>query len=94
MAKIYAALAMKKTRPTAALTLEEVGLDSFFDRLESDLLETSLVKLPARAILGDRSPAGGGHLPTEASLSYTRNMVRGGHREIFDINVPQYFQTF
>ena len=23
--------------------------------------------------------------------SYTRNMVRVGHREFFDINVPQYF---
>ena len=58
MAKIYAALAMKKTRPTQ-LTLrqrsDEDSGRSLYDGIESDLLETSLVKLPAKAILEDRS---------------------------------------
>ena len=61
MAKIYAALAMKKTRPSS-LELRRSSNDegeserrSFYDRLESDLLETSLVKLPSKAILGDSS---------------------------------------
>ena len=63
MAKIYAALAMKKTRPSSLdlrhrLSSNDEGDSdrrSFYDRLESDLLETSLVKLPAKAILGDSS---------------------------------------
>ena len=69
MAKIYAALAMKKTRPRA-LDLRRHSSNefepdrSFYDRLESDLLETSLVKLPAKAILGDSSA---GDLQAEAS---------------------------
>ena len=63
MAKIYAALAMKKTRPSALEMRRRCRSNdegdserrSFYDRLESDLLETSLVKLPAKAILGHSS---------------------------------------
>ena len=58
VAMIYASLAIKKTRPTV-LTLRGQSRDdsghSHYDRIESDLLETSLVKLPAKAILEDRS---------------------------------------
>ena len=67
VAMIYAALAIKKTRPTV-LTPRQSRDDSghsHYDSIESDLLETSLVKLPAKAILGDRST---GHLPAKASL--------------------------
>ena len=65
MAKIYAALTMKKTRlgaldlPCRRRSSNSEGDSerrSFYDRLESDLLETSLVKLPAKAILADSSP--------------------------------------
>ena len=76
MAKIYAALTMKKTRPSALeLRRRRRSNDegdserrSFYDRLESDLLETSLVKLPAKAILADSSP---GDSQAEASCIHT-----------------------
>ena len=84
VAMIYASLAIKKTRPTV-LTLRQSRDDSghsHYDRIESDLLETSLVKLPAKAILGDRRSAEYSPANAKAGLPSKDNFVPAAIPEI------------
>ena len=56
--------------------------------------------MPCRAADGGHvtsptgSPSTRPHRDLAESRSVTRNMVRVGHHEIVDVNVPQYFHRF